>query len=83
MAESVASLTAQLASVDAAIARAESNQSVSSDSTSATQADLAVLYKRRDDLQRRLEQAQAVAAGGGASRMFGRTRVTGIGSNYG
>lgn len=75
MAESVSSLTTQLAAIDAAIVRAEAVQSVGSDGTNATQADLDVLYKRKDVIQRRLEQAQAMASGTGGSRLFSRTRV--------
>lgn len=79
----VAELAADLASCQAAIARAEAAQSVGSDGTSVSNGDLATLYKQRDSLRRQLEQAQAIAAGNGASKIFGRTRVTGLGSTYG
>jgi len=78
MAESVASLTTQLANIDVAIAKAELAQSVGSDGTNLTNAALDVLYKRRDIIQRRYEQAVAVAADLGGSKMFGSTRVTGL-----
>ncbi len=78
MAESVASLTTQLTNIDAAIASAETAQSVGSDGTSISRASLDVLYKRRDQIQRRLESAQATADG--RSRMFSRGRVKNLGS---
>lgn len=83
MAETVASLTTQLASIDVAIAKAEAAQSMGSDGTNLQNAALDVLYKRRDVIQRRLEQAQAVAADSGGNKLFARTRVTGLGDNYG
>jgi hypothetical protein len=75
--ESVAALTAQLASIDTAIAAAETAQAVGSDGTSLTRAQLDTLYKRRDVVQRRLESAQATAAG--RSRMFSRGRTKNLG----
>lgn len=77
MAESVSSITTQLAAVDVAIAAAETAQSAGSDGTSLTRASLDVLYKRRDTLQQRLESAEAASAG--YNRMFarGRTRFMG------
>ena len=80
-AETVAALTSQLAAIDVAIAKAELAQSVGSDGTNLTNVQLDVLYKRRDVVQRRLEQASASATAGG-SKLFGRTRVTGLGFNY-
>lgn len=77
MAESVSALTTQLAAIDAAILKAETAQSVGSDGTSVSRASLDVLYKRRDVIQRRLESAQAVAAG--RSRMFARGRTKDLG----
>lgn len=77
MSESVSALTTQLASIDAAIALAESAQSVGSDGTSLTRATLATLYARRDVIQRRLEGAQAVAAGRSQRYARGRTRNLG------
>ena len=81
MAESVGALTTQLASIDTAIAKAELAQSMGSDGTNLQNAALDELYKRRDIIQRRLEAAQADTTLGG-SRLFGRTRVTGLGNNY-
>jgi hypothetical protein len=75
--ESVTALTAQLASIDTAIAAAEAAQAVGSDGTSLTRANLGELYKRRDIVQRRLESAQATAAG--RSRMFSRGRTKNLG----
>lgn len=77
MAESVTALTAQLASIDTAIAAAETAQAVGSDGTNLTRATLATLYARRDAVQRRLESAQAAAAG--RSRMFSRGRTKPLG----
>ena len=77
MAESVSALTAQLAAIDTAIAAAEAAQAVGSDGTNLTRANLDVLYKRKDVIQRRLETAQAVAAG--RSRMFSRGRTKNLG----
>lgn len=80
-AETVAALTTQLANIDAAIAKAELAQSMGSDGTNLQNAALDVLYKRRDVIQRRLEQASADPTTGG-NKLFGRTRVTGLGHNY-
>ena len=77
MAESVSALTAQLSAIDTAIAAAEAAQAVGSDGTNLTRANLDVLYKRKDVIQRRLETAQAVAAG--RSRMFSRGRTKNLG----
>lgn len=82
MSETVAALTTQLANIDTAIAKAELAQSMGSDGTNLTNAALDILYKRRDIIQRRLEQAQAIAANTGGSKLFGRTRITGLGNNY-
>ncbi len=77
MAESVSALTAQLTAIDVAIAAAEIAQAVGSDGTSLSRAQLSTLYARRDVIQRRLESAQATAAG--RSRMFARGRVKDLG----
>jgi hypothetical protein len=77
VAESVTALTAQLTAIDTAIAAAETAQAVGSDGTNLTRATLATLYSRRDIVQRRLESAQAVAAG--RSRMFSRGRTKDLG----
>jgi hypothetical protein len=79
VAESVSALTTQLAAIDAAIAAAETAQAVGSDGTSISRAQLSTLYARRDVVQRRLESAQAVAAG--RSRMFSRGRIKDMGNN--
>ena len=73
MAESVSALQTQLTAIDAAITAAETAQAVGSDGTSISRANLATLYARRDVIQRRLETAQAVAAG--RSRMYARGRT--------
>lgn len=73
MAESVTALTTQLTAIDAAIAKAETAQSVNSDGTSISRAALETLYNRRDLIQRRLEDAQAAAAG--RSRIYARGRT--------
>ena len=80
-AETAGALATQLASIDAAIAKAEAAQSMGSDGTNLQNAALDVLYKRRDVIQRRLEAAQADPTVGG-SKLFGRIRVTGLGNNY-
>ncbi len=77
MAESVSALTAQLVAIDAAIALAQTAQAVGSDGTNLTRATLATLYGRRDAVQRRLESAEAAAAG--RSRMFSRGRTKPLG----
>ncbi len=77
MAESVSVLTARLVAIDAAIALAETAQSVGSDGTNIQRATLDTLYKRRDQVQRQLETAQAAAAG--RSRMFSRGRTRNLG----
>jgi hypothetical protein len=77
VAESVSSLTSQLANIDTAIAAAETAQAVGSDGTNLTRATLATLYNRRDVIQRRLESAEAAAAG--RSRMFSRGRTKNLG----
>lgn len=75
--ETVSSLTTQLAAIDTAIAAAETAQAVGSDGTNLTRATLATLYARRDVVQRRLESAEAAAAG--RSRMFSRGRTKNLG----
>ena len=52
----MATLAEQLARVEAAIAKAEQAQSVSSDAHSVTRASLATLYARQDVLQCRLNR---------------------------
>ncbi len=79
MAESVSALTTQLAAIDTAIAAAETAQAAGSDGTSISRASLDTLYKRRDVVQRRLESAEAIAAG--RSRMFSRGRIKDMGNN--
>jgi len=79
MAESVSALTTRLASIDTAIAATEAAQSAGSRGTNITRASLDVLYRERARVQRQLESAQAHAAG--RSRMFSRTRITGIGGH--
>lgn len=78
MAESVSALQTQLASIDTAIAAAEAAQSVGNYGTNITRANLATLYARRDTIQRRLESAEAAAAG--RSRMFARGRIKNLGA---
>lgn len=77
MAETVSALQTQLTAIDTAIAAAETAQAVGSDGTNLTRATLATLYARRDVIQRRLETAQARAAG--RSRLFSRGRVKNLG----
>ncbi len=83
MGESAGAIQAQITAVDAAITRALAMQSAGSDGSSIQNANLKDLYARRDVLQRRLDQATAVAAGDGGNRVFSRTRVTGVGSIFG
>lgn len=77
VAESVSALQTQLTNIDVAIAAAEAAQSVGNYGTNITRANLASLYARRDVIQRRLESAQASAAG--RSRMFARGRIKDMG----
>lgn len=72
MPRSAASIQTALDNVDAAIARAEEAQSTSDDGTSLTNANLQVLYTRRDTLQAQLDKAN------GAVRRFTRGVVTGL-----
>lgn len=82
-AETAGALLSQLASIDTAIAKAEAAQSMGSDGTNLQNAALDVLYKRRDIIQRRYEQAVAMSdPTTGGNKLFGRTRVTGLGNNY-
>lgn len=78
MAESVTSLTAQLAAIDAAIVKAETAQSVNSDGTSISRATLDTLYKRRDLIARRLDDANTASAG--RSRLYARGRTKYMGA---
>ncbi len=82
MAESAGAIQAQITAVDAAITRALAMQSAGSDGSSIQNANLKDLYARRDVLQRRLDQANAVAADAGGSSVFSRTRVTGNGQIF-
>lgn len=78
MALSVSTLTAQLTAIDAAIALAETAQSVGSDGTNISRATLDTLYKRRDVVQARLEAAEAAA--NGRSRLYARGRTRNMGN---
>ncbi len=78
MARTAAAINADIASNAAAISRAESAQSVGSDGTNASQANLKDLYDERRRLWNELRGAEADPTVGG-SGMFARTRVTGIG----
>jgi multidrug resistance efflux pump len=72
-----AQIQTKIDAVDAAITAAETAQSAGSRGTSISRANLATLYKRRDDLQAMLDRAEAVADG--RNGMFARTRVKDIG----
>lgn len=66
------SLAQQLANVETAIAAAESAQSYGVGSRRVERADLAVLYKRRDELQDRINRESA----GGVFRVVQLERPT-------
>jgi septal ring factor EnvC (AmiA/AmiB activator) len=71
---SIAELQQQIASVDAAIAKAERAQAITTDGVSISRANLDSLYRRRDQLQSRLSRKQ--------NGRFARTRVTGAGGRW-
>lgn len=79
MAESSATLAAQIAQIDIAIAAVSTSQSYGENGRNVNRASADSLFKRRDQLERRYERALQFEAG--YDGRFARQRNTGLGQS--